>query len=170
MLDLVVMFHVLEHLSDPLTALTAVARRVKPGGTLILGVPNIASWQARFAGPFWMHLEVPRHLCHFSPESIERALGASGFRMTRLDFQSFEHDPFGWVQSTLDRLGFEQSLLVKLLARMQDRRSDVLTTLVAALLAIPLGVIGLVLALASWRAGAGAVMEVWATREERPSG
>ncbi len=74
------------------------------------------------------------------------------------------------MQSTLDRLGFEQSLLVKLLARMQDRRSDVLTTLVAALLAIPLGVIGSVLALASWRAGAGAVMEVWATREERPSG
>jgi len=143
---------------------------VKPGGTLILGIPNIASWQSRFAGRSWMHLEVPRHLCHFSPESIERALGASGFRMTRIDFQSFEHDPFGWVQSTLDRLGFEQSLLVKLLARMQDRRSDVLTTLVAALLAIPLGVIGLVLALASWRAGAGAVMEVWATREERPSG
>ena len=169
-LDLVVMFHVLEHLSDPLTALTAVARRVKPGGTLILGIPNIAGWQARSAGPFWMHLEVPRHLCHFSPDAIERALGASGFRMTRLDFRSFEHDPFGWVQSTLDRLGFEQSLLVKLLARMQDRGSDVLTTLVAALLAIPLGVIGLVLALASWRAGAGAVMEVWATREERPSG
>ena len=170
LLDLVIMFHVLEHLPDPQAALVAVARRVKPGGTLILGIPNIASWQSRFAGRSWMHLEVPRHLCHFSPESIERALGASGFRMTRIDFQSFEHDPFGWVQSTLDRLGFEQSLLVKLLARMQDRRSDVLTTLVAALLAIPLGVIGVVLALGSWRAGAGAVMEVWATRDERLSG
>ncbi len=169
-LDLVVMFHVLEHLADPQAALATVARRVKPGGTLILGIPNIASWQARFSGPFWMHLEVPRHLCHFSPDAIERALAASGFRLTRIDFQSFEHDPFGWVQSTLDRLGFEQSLLVKLLARMQDRRSDVLTTLVAVLLAIPLGALGLVLALASWRAGAGAVMEVWATREDRPGG
>ncbi len=170
LLDLVIMFHVLEHLADPLAALAAVARRVKPGGTLILGIPNIASWQARFAGRSWMHLEVPRHLCHFSPDAIERALAESGFRMTRIDFRSFEHDPFGWVQSTLDRLGFEQSLLVKMLARMQDRRSDVLTTLVAVLLAIPLGVLGLVLALASWRAGAGAVMEVWATREERPAG
>jgi len=169
-LDLVVMFHVLEHLADPLTALAAVARRVKPGGTLILGIPNIASWQARFAGPFWMHLEVPRHLCHFSPDAVERALATSGFRVTRIDFRSFEHDPFGWVQSTLDRLGFEQSLLVKVLARMQDRRSDVLTTVVATLLAIPLGALGLVLALASWRAGAGAVMEVWATREDRPAG
>jgi SAM-dependent methyltransferase len=169
-LDLVIMFHVLEHLADPLTALAAVARRVKPGGTLILGIPNIASWQARFAGPSWMHLEVPRHLCHFSPDAIERALAASGFRMTRIDFRSFEHDPFGWVQSTLDRLGFEQSLLVKVLARMGDRRSGFLTTLAAVLLAIPLGAIGLLLALASWRVGAGAVMEVWATREERPAG
>ncbi len=168
LLDLVVMFHVLEHLADPQAALVAVARRVKPGGTLILGIPNLASWQSRFAGRSWMHLEVPRHLCHFSPDAIERALGASGFRMTRINFQSFEHDPFGWVQSTLDRLGFEQSLLVKVLARMPDRRSDVLTTLVAALLALPLGVLGLILAVASWRAGAGAVMEVWATREGGP--
>jgi SAM-dependent methyltransferase len=169
-LDLVVMFHVLEHLPDPLAALRDIAGRVKPGGTIILGVPNIASWQARFAGRSWMHLEVPRHLGHFSPEAIERALEASGFRLVRIDFQSFEHDPFGWVQSTLDRLGFEQSVLVKLLARMRDRRSDVLTTLVAVILAIPLGVIGLVLAVASWRAAAGAVMEVWAVREDRPAG
>ena len=169
-LDLVVMFHVLEHLADPQAALAAVARRVKPGGTLILGIPNIASWQSRFAGPNWMHLEVPRHLCHFSPDAIERALGAAGFRMTRIDFQSFEQDPFGWVQSTLDRLGFEQSLLVKMLARMPYRRSDVLTTLVAVILAIPLGVLGMLLAVASWRAGAGAVMEVWAVREERAEG
>ena len=105
-----------------------------------------------------------------SPDAIERALGASGFRMSRIDFRSFEHDPFGWVQSTLDRLGFEQSLLVKVLARMSDRRSGFLLTVAAMLLAIPLGAIGLVLALASWRAGAGAVMEVWATRDERPAG
>jgi SAM-dependent methyltransferase len=168
LLDLVIMFHVLEHLADPLTALATVARRMKPGGTLILGIPNIASWQARFGGRWWMHLEVPRHLCHFSPDAIERALGASGFRVTRIDFRSFEHDPFGWVQSTLDRLGFEQSLLVKVLARMSDRRSGFLPTVVAMLLAIPLGALGLVLAIASWRAGAGAVMEVWARREERP--
>lgn len=170
LLDLVIMFHVLEHLADPLAALRAVARRVKPGGTLILGIPNIASWQARAAGPHWMHLDVPRHLCHFSPDAIERALGASGFRMAHVDFRSFEHDPFGWVQSTLNRLGFEQGLLVKLLARMRERRSGAVATLAAVVLTVPLGALGLAVALASWRAGAGAVMEVWAVREERAEG
>jgi len=59
---------------------------------------------------------------------------------------------------------------VKVLARMDGRRSGFLATLAAVLLAIPLGLLGLILALASWRAGAGAVMEVWATREDRPAG
>jgi SAM-dependent methyltransferase len=167
LLDLVVMFHVLEHLADPLAQLRAIARRVKPGGTLILGIPNIASWQARVVGSRWMHLDVPRHLCHFSPDAIERALRGSGFRVARVDFRSFEHDPVGWVQGGLDRLGFEQAFLVKLLARMPDRRSGLLATLAAVVLAVPLGVLGLALAVASWRAGAGAVMEVWAVREDR---
>lgn len=167
LLDLVIMFHVLEHLADPLAQVRAIARRVKPGGTLILGVPNIASWQSRVVGSRWMHLDVPRHLSHFSPDAIERALRAHGFRIARVDFRSFEHDPVGWVQGGLDRLGFEPAFLVKLLARMPERRSGPLATLAAVVLAIPLGVLGLALAVASWRPGAGAVMEVWAVREER---
>jgi SAM-dependent methyltransferase len=167
-LDLVVMFHVLEHLADPMTALAAIARRVKPGGTLILGVPNIASWQARVVGSRWMHLDAPRHLSHFSPDAIERALQASGFRMARLDFKSFEHDPVGWVQGGLDRLGFEQGLLVKLLARMPERRSGAVASLAALVLAVPLGALGLAIAVASWNARAGAVMEIWAVRDGGP--
>ena len=169
-LDLVVMFHVLEHLADPLAELQAIARRVKPGGTLILGIPNIASWQARVVGSRWMHLDAPRHLCHFSPDAIERALHESGFQVARVNFRSFEHDPVGWVQGGLDRLGFEQGFLLKLLARMPERHSGPLATLVAVILTLPLAALGLALAVASWRAGAGAVMEVWAVREERPEG
>jgi SAM-dependent methyltransferase len=167
-LDLVVMFHVLEHLADPRTTLHAAAARLRPGGTLVLGLPNIGSWQSRLMGRYWMHLDVPRHLVHFTPQALELALRASGFRMTRVDFQSFEHDPFGWVQSALDRVGFEQGLLIKRLTGMRERRSGLAATIGAVLLALPLGVVGLLAAVASWRAGAGAVMEVWAVREEPP--
>lgn len=164
-LDLVIMFHVLEHLADPLAELRAAAARLRPGGRLVLGLPNLASWQASFAGRDWMHLDVPRHLCHFTPDAIERALGASGMRLERIDFRSAEHDPFGWVQSSLDRAGFEKGLLIKRLTGMRDGRSGVATTALAGLLALPLGAAGVGLALASWRARAGAVMEVWAVRE-----
>jgi SAM-dependent methyltransferase len=163
-LDLVIMFHVLEHLADPSAELRRLAARLRPGATLVLGVPNIASWQARLSGRHWMHLDVPRHLCHFTPDAIERALNASGFRMTRIDFRSYEHDPFGWVQSALDRLGFEHGLLIKRLTGMK-RRSGAVATLAALVLSLALGVIAVPAALASWRARAGAVMEVWAVRE-----
>jgi SAM-dependent methyltransferase len=110
--DLIVMFHVLEHLADPKGALLDAAARLRPGGALVLGVPNIGSWQARFAGRHWLHLDVPRHLCHFMP-----------------------------------------------------RRSGPVATFAALILAVPLGVIGLALAVTSWPLGAGALMEVWASRE-----
>jgi SAM-dependent methyltransferase len=162
--DLIVMFHVLEHLADPQNALRDAAARLVPGGTLVLGVPNIGSWQARFAGPHWLHLDVPRHLCHFTPDAIERALRTAGFRLARIDFRSLEHDPLGWVQAGLSRLGFEDALVLKVLFRM-PRRSGPVATLAALILVVPLGVIGLVLAAVSWRIGAGGLMEVWATRE-----
>jgi SAM-dependent methyltransferase len=165
MLDLAIMFHVLEHLADPLAALRAIAARLRPGGALVLGLPNIASWQAGYAGRHWMHLDVPRHLCHFTPEAVELALKATGFRVAQIGFTSFEHDPLGWVQSTLDRLGFEQGFLLKRLVGMRERRSGRLATAAAFGVALTLGAISIPLAAASWRAGAGAVMQVWAVRE-----
>lgn len=165
--DLVIMFHVLEHLADPLTALRDAASRLRPGGMLVLGLPNIRSWQARSAGTRWLHLDVPRHLCHFSPEAIERALGMSGLRLVHLSFRSFEHDPLGWVQAGLDRLGFETGLLMKLLTGAGTRASGAAATLAVVVLLPVLGAIGLALALLSWAARAGAVMEVWAVRDPR---
>ena len=162
--DLVIMFHVLEHLADPLAALRAAATRLRPGGALVLGIPNIGSWQARFAGRRWMHLDVPRHLVHFTPQAIERALEGSGFRVGHVSFASFEHDPLGWVQASLERLGFEEALVLKVLFGMR-RRTGSAGLALAALLSIPLGLIGVGLAAASWRAGAGALMQVWAVRE-----
>ena len=98
------------------------------------------------------------------------ALTLAGFRVTRVDFRSFEHDPLGWIQSGLDRLGFEQGLVLKRLVGMRERRSGPLATLGALVVALPLGVISVPVALASWRAGAGAVMEVWAVREGQAAG
>lgn len=162
--DLIVLFHVLEHLDDPVRALAACAAHLTPGGHVVVAVPTLASWQARVFGAHWFHLDVPRHLVHFSPRALDRALAAAGLRRTGRSFVSAEHDPYGWLQSALDRLGFPQGTLTHALMGM--RGSSPLVLLAAAALGVPLLAIGALLSMASWLTGSGAVMEVWAARAE----
>jgi SAM-dependent methyltransferase len=165
--DLLVMFHVLEHLDDPIAVLRDAARRLRPGGVLVLGLPNGGSWQARMTGRRWMHLDPPRHLAHFSRRSIEQACAMTGFRVTRIDHRSYEHDALGWMQSWLDALGFESGFVLKRLFGMRERRGGTAASLAAYALSLPMVVVAFVLAFLSWPAKAGAVMEVWAVREPR---
>jgi 2-polyprenyl-3-methyl-5-hydroxy-6-metoxy-1,4-benzoquinol methylase len=96
--DAVSLWHVLEHVEDPGTALRAVRAWLAPGGVLLVGVPNLASWQARLAGPRWYHLDLPRHRTHFTPTGLEALLEASGFTVERAAHVLLEHNPLGmWL-------------------------------------------------------------------------
>jgi SAM-dependent methyltransferase len=101
--DEVVVWHVLEHLQDPL-ALIAEARRIlRPGGRLIVAVPNFSSAQARWSGPDWFHLDAPRHLFHFPLDALRRMLAGAGFEVESSHHFSLRQNPFGWIQSALNR-------------------------------------------------------------------
>ncbi len=91
--DFVTMYHVLEHLADPRSALRYVRRLLKPDGNLILQVPNIESLQARCFGPCWYGLDVPRHLMNFTPGAIDLLLGETGFRVERRARFSLRDNP-----------------------------------------------------------------------------
>lgn len=160
--ELIIMFHVLEHLADPAATLKQCAALLSPRGRLVIGVPNRSSWQARVFGPRWFHLDVPRHLYHFSPRSITAALAASGLVQVGLSFASPEHDPYGWVQSTLNSLPFRQNELTRILMGMPRPRRSRIADAVMLIVAAPLALFGTFAAAASWLFGAGAVMEVWA--------
>jgi SAM-dependent methyltransferase len=64
--DAVTLWHVLEHVPDPASVLAEVHRLLRPGGVLLVSVPNFGSPEAWTAGPGWFHLDVPRHLYHFT--------------------------------------------------------------------------------------------------------
>jgi SAM-dependent methyltransferase len=93
--EVVVMSHVLEHVVRPLQMLESVRRFLVPEGILYVATPNIASWQARFAG--WASYE-PYHFVYFSPSTLTRALEQAGFRV--LDLHTWE--PLsGWLNTAL---------------------------------------------------------------------
>lgn len=81
----VTFIHVLEHLPDPAAALRLARRLLEPGGTVYVVVPNRASVAARFV-PREAHrtYDLPYHLHHFTPESLERMIGAAGLDLVEL--------------------------------------------------------------------------------------
>ena len=96
-------WHVLEHLDDPAAALERIAGWLRPDGALLLGVPNLDSWQAAIAGGRWLHLDVPRHRHHFTPPGVRALLERGGFTITAVHQVLVEHNLFGMWQSWLDR-------------------------------------------------------------------
>ncbi len=77
--DLVIFRHSLEHLPDPVADLRGAHAAMRPGGWLVVSLPNFASWQRRLFGSRWFHLDVPRHRFHFTPPSLTAAARSAGF-------------------------------------------------------------------------------------------
>lgn len=89
--DAITLWHVLEHLAEPRTALRTVHRWLRPEGVLVIEVPDSASWTLQWCGAQWFPLDVPRHLQHFTPRTLEELLEREGFRvMERLCFHPFD--------------------------------------------------------------------------------
>jgi SAM-dependent methyltransferase len=86
--DSVSMYHVLEHTPDPVTVLAECRRILKPGGELLVGVPNFESRVRGLVGWCWTALDLPRHLQHFTPDSLERAARRAGLAVTAVETES----------------------------------------------------------------------------------
>lgn len=77
--DCITMWHVLEHVHGPMRVLQSAYAALLPGGVLRMGMPNVGSVEARLLGRRWQPLELPRHLYHFTPETLSRYLQRAGF-------------------------------------------------------------------------------------------
>ncbi len=98
--DVITCFHLLEHVYHPLELLKRVRTWLKPNGILYVIVPNIDSWEARSFGSYWYGLELPRHLFHFSPTSLERVANTAGLQTIRLHTlleDSFSEHSFHYI-------------------------------------------------------------------------
>lgn len=79
--DAVTLWHVLEHLHDPLATLKEINRLLKDDGLLVFAIPNWHSVDARLFGEYWVGLDMPRHLYVFPRCALEELLAKSGFKM-----------------------------------------------------------------------------------------
>ncbi len=86
--DAIRLYHVIEHLDDPKLCLKLIKKKLKKGGELIIGTPNIESFACRLFGRYWYNLDVPRHLFLFSPNTLKKMAEEEGFTVTNLEFCS----------------------------------------------------------------------------------
>lgn len=100
--DAVTMIHLIEHMSDPLTILTAARHSLCEGGTILLETPNIESWPARLFGPQWVTLDAPRHMVLFSQKSLTHLLRSAGFDKVRMI--TYSPSTMEWSESLRYRL------------------------------------------------------------------
>jgi SAM-dependent methyltransferase len=158
-LDAAILWHVLEHVADPAGALGRVHRWLRPGGLVLVGVPNVMSLQAAIAGDDWFHLDVPRHRTHFSLPGLRALLEQAGFEVVAERHLVVEHNLHGMLFALLGRLGMTPGYPFHLLKRNVPLRGRDLALLLLAgpVLAVPAILLELAAALAR-RGGTVAVV------------
>lgn len=83
--DVITMWHVLEHIDDLHTEVFQLHRLLKPGGRLVLALPNYQSFDAHYYGAKWAAWDVPRHLNHFSLDALNQIVGTNGFVLDHVE-------------------------------------------------------------------------------------
>jgi 2-polyprenyl-3-methyl-5-hydroxy-6-metoxy-1,4-benzoquinol methylase len=77
--DVVTLINVVEHLHSPRQMLQSVARIIRPGGLMLVHVPNFGGLPARLAGPRWHQIEPLAHFYYFTRRTLSQMLRECGF-------------------------------------------------------------------------------------------
>lgn len=81
--DLITLWHVFEHVYTFEEYFNLFNQSLKPNGKLILALPNKNAWDAKHYGTYWAAYDTPRHLWHFTPQTIEDFAKRRGFSLLK---------------------------------------------------------------------------------------
>ena len=86
------MWHVLEHIDDLHFQTDEITRLLKPGGRLVIALPNYQSFDCQYYKDKWAAWDVPRHLNHFAPDMLRGMFVTLGFQV--IDTQKLIWDSY----------------------------------------------------------------------------
>jgi SAM-dependent methyltransferase len=102
--DIITMIHVLEHFHNPVGMLMKAAAMLKKGGRLIVVVPNADSLSRHVFGEHWANWDVPRHLFHFSGDTLKSVCEKAGLQTMAIETRA--HASI-WIDSARSILGLK---------------------------------------------------------------
>ena len=111
MFDVITMYHVLEHISHPVDCLTKIAKLLRPGGLMVIEVPNVGGLEAGLKGSNWHYYKVD-HVNYFRPSDLRRVGKLSGLKFLGMKgYQHFSHPQDVWwkdfIKTGMARVGFK---------------------------------------------------------------
>ena len=86
----ITMWHVLEHIHRLEETMSWLYQHLAPKGTLFIAVPNPQSYDSQVFGKHWAAYDVPRHLYHFTKDTMEKLLQHYNFAITDLKCMVFD--------------------------------------------------------------------------------
>lgn len=160
--DLVTFWQVIEHIRDPKAAFIELSRIIKTGGKLLIQAPNPESAQARIAGPYWFHLDPPRHIHSMPLKCLDGMAASAGFVREKYTTLNFEYSPFGILQSLYNVMGVNRDAFYNSMMSSKENSNSIAALKKAALWAASflLTPVSIPLSLVEWFMGYGGIIEV----------
>jgi len=82
--DVITLWHVLEHVHQLNERINKILEILNSDGSLIIAVPNCDSWDAGHYGKYWAAYDLPRHLYHFSQETMQILADKHGLKIEKV--------------------------------------------------------------------------------------
>lgn len=165
--DIIILWHVLEHLDMPEKLIETLKDHLSDNGLLVIAVPNYASLQQRLFSKYWFHLDLPRHVVHFESQWLLQHLADRGFSVQYVSYMDPLQNIYGFIQSALNAIAPRQ--LNQFYRVLKHGRSPQARTLVPiikwsvmSLAVLPFAVVD---SLLGCLLGKGATVQVAAVRE-----
>ena len=118
--DVISFWHVLEHVENPWDYLAAARKNLNKSGKIVIGVPNVDSFEFKLFKKYWFHLVPRHHLWHYSPKSMRMLLKKNNFSLEKTDYWSLEHHLTGILQSFINKSSGSDSVLHRLVKRKEN--------------------------------------------------
>ena len=101
--DLILFYNSLEHLIEIDKYLNFAVSRLDKKGVILVTVPNFNSYQSRILKNQWVHLDAPRHLTHFTEDSLCKLIGKYNLKLVKRKKGNIIYDIYGWNEGFMQR-------------------------------------------------------------------
>lgn len=112
---IITMFHVLEHIPEVKSFLRNLySENLSPGGIAVIEVPNYGSTQSRWSKENWLQIDIPRHVSHFTEQSLESLFEQLHLQVLKKETFSLHLGVLSMVQTIMSFFGYKGFLLSEL--------------------------------------------------------